>query len=555
MQKLQVFAYKSGRELSLGFVRHPGHVAGLDLGEGQAVLLTQPLPSSQAYEQMDQWHRRLRGRWGWLRWNLASGRPVAVSRSAKQPTPDQIQDVLAQIREALRGRIIAEHRLAQRLKQEGFWPSQISLALDVAVFRGEVRQLPGFQSAPWGAKRCSRCGGTQVRPLPCRHCGGLNCLLCLECASLGEHRACTTLLALAGPRSSERGQAVELTEDIQLTPAQRQAAQELLDFWGRREGRALVWAACGAGKTEVTFALIQRALEEGHEVLFAIPRQDVVRELAERLQRAFPGVAVAVHHGGRPWQAEGRLVVATTHQVLQFYQRFELAILDEVDAFPFHGSEMLRFGLKRSLTERGQLVEMTATPSRARPSRVITIPARHHGFPLPEPEIIVEKLGPCSQLQADQLPQIVVERLSEADHPWLVFAPTIAACTALHQALAVALPKRVGRCHSKLEERRGVIEKFRRGELDVLVSTSVLERGVTFPRVGVMVLYADHPVFSSSSLVQMAGRVGRTSEAPTGPVLFVGSKLAPAMKEAAELIRELNDQARERGLLIHENPK
>ena len=59
---------------------------------------------------------------------------------------------------------------------------------------------------------------------------------------------------------------------------------------------------------------------------------------------------------------------------IHFYKRFELAILDEVDAFPFQGSEMLRFGLHRSLTPTGQLVE-AATPSACRPSRVITIPA------------------------------------------------------------------------------------------------------------------------------------------------------------------------------------
>jgi len=81
------------------------------------------------------------------------------------------------------------------------------------------------------------------------------------------------------------------------------------------------------------------------------------------------------------------------------------------------------------------------------------------------------------------------------------------------------------------------------------VTTTVLERGVNFPGIGVMVLYADHPLFSASTLVQMAGRVGRTAQAPTGPVIFVASKLSPALREARELIGELNRQARERGLL------
>ena len=123
----------------------------------------------------------------------------------------------------------------------------------------------------------------------------------------------------------------------------------------------MVWAACGAGKTEVTFPLIRQALQEGGDVLFAIPRQDIVREMIERLRSAFPGIEVAGHYGGQPWFAPGQLVVATTHQVLHFYRRFSLAVLDEVDAFPYQGNEMLRFALERSLLPDGRLVEMTAT--------------------------------------------------------------------------------------------------------------------------------------------------------------------------------------------------
>src|SRR5690606_8692996 len=115
------------------------------------------------------------------------------------------------------------------------------------------------------------------------------------------------------------------------------AAAQLEEFWQSPSQRTLVWAACGAGKTEVTYPLMRRALREGHQVLFAVPRQDVVRELAERFRSAFTGVEIAVHYGGQPWQAQGQLVIATTHQVLHFYQRFGLAILDEVDAFPYHG--------------------------------------------------------------------------------------------------------------------------------------------------------------------------------------------------------------------------
>jgi competence protein ComFA len=118
--------------------------------------------------------------------------------------------------------------------------------------------------------------------------------------------------------------------------------------------------------------------------------------------------------------------------------------------------------------------------------------------------------------------------------------------------LSSALEKRVGICHSQLEERSQVIEDFRQGRLDVLVTTTVLERGVTFPDVQVVVLYADHALYNVSTLVQVAGRVGRRQESPTGRVVFVGSTVTTEMKEALRLIRTLNKEARDKGLLKNE---
>lgn len=82
-----------------------------------------------------------------------------------------------------------------------------------------------------------------------------------------------------------------------------------------------------------------------------------------------------------------------------------------------------------------------------------------------------------------------------------------------------------------------------------MVATSIMERGVTLANVQVMVLYCDHVIFDANSLIQMAGRVGRKAEHPTGEVWFVGARITEAMREALERIRYLNRQARKLGLL------
>lgn len=519
------------------------------------LLLTPPLASSLAYEHLETWRERLNGGFAELWWLYCRYQfpPLSEAPYELRGNLEEEPVLLGKLKELLRGRLISEQRLVSTLRQRGYWPSSINHVLDLAVVRGEILQIPGFTTLAWGRKICARCQSNDYTTLPCPNCGDLRCCLCLSCLAMGEHRGCSTLLALKIPPLQRKQRDVQLHLEYALTKAQALASQDLLKFWRQPREKALIWAACGAGKTEVTFSLIQMVLAQGGEVLFAIPRQDIVREMAERLGKAFPNVEVAVHYGGQPWQAAGPLVVATTHQVLHFYERFQLAILDEVDAFPYQGSDMLRSAMARSLVPGGRLVEMTATPQSLRLyDQVITIPARYHGRPLPEPQLISYPLPHWTSLQRSELPALLVDSLKNARHPWLVFAPTIAACDALQGLLQTTIPWKVGICHSKVSGRERVIELFRRGQIEVMVTTSVLERGVTFPNVGVIVLYAEHQVFSTSTLVQMAGRVGRSAEYPHGPVLFIASRLTTEMRQAKKLIQDLNQEAQRKGLLDHE---
>lgn len=556
MQRLQIFVDKSQGKPRVGLLRNPHHLGDLVTGPKRRVaILSPPLPSSEAYILWKQWQNRLEGPWGALWQYVATRKPrcpqMEASHSFAASYGDSPTDaVFASIKELLQGRLLSEQKILQVLRQDGFWPSDISRALDLGVYSGELLQFPGFTTSSWGRQICTRCQSEDSVVFLCTNCGKQDCLLCSACGVMGEHRSCSILLTAADQVHSRRSSSAELVLTYELTPAQEVASQELLDFWRTGEGKALVWAACGAGKTEVTFSLIQRALCEGGEVLFAIPRQDIVREMAERLSLAFPGITVAAHYGGQPWFAVGNLVVATTHQVLQFYRRFQLAILDEVDAFPYQGNEMLQFGLQRALSPTGKLVEMTATPrARHSYSRVITIPARYHGWPLPEPSIVLQKLPGWAGLQLHDLADVVLRSLHEDDQPWLVFVPTIAACRGVFEALKTIVGKTVGICHSKDENRVKTVQALKNGSLDIVVTTSVLERGVNFPGVGVVVLYADHGIFSVSALVQIAGRVGRSAEAPDGTVLFVGARQTAAMRGALKLILELNHDARRKGLL------
>lgn len=552
MQKLQIFVINSRSGKQLGLIRNPIHLLGL-LKEGEdGYILTPPLPSWDAYGRLEVLKEQLHGKLGHFHWFVRAltrnMERVLHDSGNTQVIPDGLIHALHSI---TKGRLAAEERIMTELRQQGYWPADISRAVDQSVFRSSLVQFPGIRRSSWGIEVCTRCNSRNIVKRPCIKCGLQDCPVCIECSVIGENRGCSTWITC--PVEAENGverRDIPFHLDYELTKAQQHASYELVQFVQGRQRRALVWAACGAGKTEVTFGAIRHVLGKGGQVLFAIPRLDIVRELAQRCARAFPGLEIAVHHGGQSWLAHGDLVVATTHQVLHFYRRFDLVILDEVDAFPYHGSEMLRFGVERAAAVHGKLVEMTATPTTIpKTIPVITIPARYHGFPLPEPEIPKVQLPPWEKLESSSLPSIVVDILKDRREPWIVFAPTIEACGRIQQAVTDLTGIEVGICHSKEPQRQETIERFRRGCLEVVVATSVLERGVTFPRVNVMVLYADHPLFSSSTLVQMAGRVGRTKEFPNGQVWFLGSRITPQMRKACRMIQQLNWEAEERGLL------
>ncbi len=547
MQKLQVYIVVSGRRGEAHLTRNPEH-----LNRAKTIIVSEPQPSWQAYLALRQWEKRLQGRLKqfWLRFAALRYVDHPPLRCSEKTTAGPVLDDIVNL---VSGYLITEERLFKTLRARGFWPADLSRALDRGVQKGILKQLPGIRQEPWGRQLCSRCGGVDIIRQPCANCGLKDCPLCRTCSAMGANRGCTTLITAQEAGGEKEASPTPLSLTYDLTPRQAEAAEKLLEFWQGKKKRALLWAACGAGKTEVSFPLIQKALSQGERVLFAIPRADIVREVGERLRQAFPKTSVAVHYGGQPLFAPGKLVVATTHQVLRFYRRFGLIVLDEVDAFPYRGSEMLRFGLQRSLAHRGKLVEMTATPQSLRQrAELITIPVRFHGQPLPVPAIKISPLPAWDELSLKEFPASVLELVEKGEHPWLVFAPTIAACEAIYKLLRSASGKRVGICHSKHPQRLNTISRLRQETLDIVVTTSVLERGVNFPRIGVVVLYAEHAVFSADTLVQIAGRVGRTAESPGGTVLFLGRQKTSDMRRAVHLIRRLNEEAARRGLLADE---
>ena len=97
---------------------------------------------------------------------------------------------------------------------------------------------------------------------------------------------------------------------------------------------------------------------------------------------------------------------------------------------------------------------------------------------------------------------------------------------------------------SRDNQRAEKVQKMREAKYDILLTTMILERGVTFERISVIVLGADHPVFTKSSLVQIAGRADRKGPYTNSQVYFFYEEKTAAIRKACQEIKEMNEEGK-----------
>ena len=171
------------------------------------------------------------------------------------------------------------------------------------------------------------------------------------------------------------------------------------------------------------------------------------------------------------------------------------------------------------------------------------LPLRYHGHLLPQIKVRLA-FGWRRRLERQQLPSQVIQQLQETlkeGHRFLLFIPHIADLALVEAALRHSFTTfRFATVHASDPQRLEKVQKMRDGDYDFLVTTSILERGVTFPEIDVYVLGADDPVFSSSALVQIAGRAGRAQSRPTGRVIFWINCNCRQVNQAVSQVKYLN---------------
>ncbi|SFQ24535.1 DEAD/DEAH box helicase family protein [Salibacterium halotolerans] len=263
-----------------------------------------------------------------------------------------------------------------------------SRTLNELLITGWIQARPGLLPRKTGY-RCRRCGNSRRNRfgvVSCARCGR-DCAYCRHCVQMGRICACSILYSWTATPVYSKAEEPVLQWQGTLSPGQQRASRAVVQAV-ENKSELLVWAVCGAGKTEVLFEGIARALDLGSRILIAAPRTDVVLELAPRLQAAFPNVAAAALYGSsEDKQKPAQLILSTTHQAMRFTDAFDTVIIDEVDAFPYSADESLVYAVTKAARPDAALIRLTATPPSSLKRQVtkkqlpcVRIPRRYHGL-------------------------------------------------------------------------------------------------------------------------------------------------------------------------------
>lgn len=362
---------------------------------------------------------------------------------------------------------------------------------------------------------------------------------CLNCVNLGRSDSETPLNMIDVARFKDH---CEYQLAFELSPVQKAASERIVEAIENKH-HILLYAVTGAGKTEMTFEGIKRARRAGKRVAFVSPRIDVVKEIYLRLTEAFRDSRIDLMYAGIKVEFDYHYTVCTVHQLYNYVHHFDVIIVDEYDAYPLEGNPELHSAIDRARDKEGIVIIMTATPTKKMiryvgRDNVVTISRRYHGHDLALPRIIYSDIaGQLEKKRELKSLFAILQQIVEAKRKVLIFVPSIALLKKLAPVIAKKF-KGVSSVYSGDNMRYAKVEAMREETLDILITTTILERGVTFKNLDVIVLHAE--LFNSDSLVQICGRVGRKPTDPIGNIYFLASYNTRSLRKTIRVIKNFN---------------
>ncbi|HEV7241143.1 MAG TPA: ATP-dependent DNA helicase RecG [Thermoanaerobaculia bacterium] len=383
----------------------------------------------------------------------------------------------------------------------------------------------------------------------------------------------TLQLALRVRRASEetkkKSRRIEIEDELReevkrilpfrLTTAQKRVLREIAgDLRSERPMYRLLQGDVGSGKTIVALIAAIIMIRGGHQVALLAPTEILVEQHYQRIRQLLDHSVVVARATGSMSAGERRTLLAGlrdgyiqlaigTHALLEERIQFKslgLAIVDEQHRF---GVEQ-----RQKLFAKGDLPDilvMTATPI----PRSLAL-AIYGDLELS----VIDELPPGRQRirtvvreshEVDRVYDFIDKEIDDGAQVYIVY-PIIEESEKLNlkplthgfELTRRRFPnRRVAMMHGRMksDEKEETMQRFKRGEIDILVSTTVIEVGIDVANASMM-LIIDADRFGFSQLHQLRGRVGR-GERKSYCVLLHESKVARDAKDRLHAFERSKD--------------
>ncbi|MEM9418029.1 MAG: ATP-dependent DNA helicase RecG [Planctomycetota bacterium] len=360
---------------------------------------------------------------------------------------------------------------------------------------------------------------------------------------------------------------------FELTDTQSAAVLEIAkDLSQDKPMNRMLQGDVGAGKTVVALCAMLMAVADRKQAALMAPTELLAEQHFLSISRTLQGSNVCValvtgnqrDHLDAVASGEADLIVGT-HALLSESVKFSdlaVVVIDEQHRFGVMQRATLRHSSEADEKGRERVphtLVMTATPIPRTLSLTLLGDLDNTtltGLPPGRTPIQNRVVGPQ---QADEVYRYLRTRLERGEQAYVVVPAIDGGSTASEfsensktlksvNALAKTLQEKfldgytVGTVHGRLkrETRQKVMEKFRTGQIDVLVATTVIEVGVDVPNATVMIIeHAER--FGLAQLHQLRGRVGRGDHGRRSLCVFIAEPTTDDAVARMEAIASTND--------------
>ena len=345
-------------------------------------------------------------------------------------------------------------------------------------------------------------------------------------------------------------QEMEASFSYELTPDQKTAVADIkADMETARPMDRLLCGDVGFGKTEVALRAAFKCVAEGRQVMVLCPTTILAQQHYETFFNRFAPFDFEVDVMSRfrtakqqrlalEGFASGKIsVLVGTHRLLSSDVNphdLGLVIVDEEQRFGVQHKEQLK-----NMREQVDVLTLSATPI-PRTMQMAMSGVRDMSMIMTPPPGRLPVKVTVGEYDPDVVSAAIRAELARKGQVYYVSNRVKTIDEAEARVLEAAPEARVGVAHGKMSAKQveDMMMKFQRGEIDVLVATTIIESGIDNPHTNTLII-EDSQRLGLAQLYQLKGRVGRGRTQAYAYFMFPGER--PLTPEATERLTAINE--------------